>query len=248
MELSAPEGADLYHSYISRERRTLTEVSPTLNAHSNCQPIDLEYAVPSRRSSLTFLLCACRLHTCLSSCLLWRRATSASRVALRHIPGARTCVSPSSITTRALGGTRPGLPGVSEPRADVPCNLTSVCDVLMFDSSWLASLIPGVDCVPLLLRRGSLRLPADPAVPVILVGPGTGIAPLRALLQERCASAITRASLTAAPSTSPSEEDDTGETFASPLGPSALLFGCRHPEQDWLYHDELHGLQVRISV
>jgi cytochrome P450 / NADPH-cytochrome P450 reductase len=57
------------------------------------------------------------------------------------------------------------------------------------------------------------RLPDDPATPVILVGPGTGFAPLRGFLQERLL---------------------TGAT-----GQAAVFTGCRHPEHDMLYADDL---------
>lgn len=65
--------------------------------------------------------------------------------------------------------------------------------------------------------KAGFRLPDDAAVPIIMIGPGTGLAPFRGFLQERA---------------------DRKARSAS-LGPSMLFFGCRHPEQDYLYAAEL---------
>jgi cytochrome P450 / NADPH-cytochrome P450 reductase len=61
--------------------------------------------------------------------------------------------------------------------------------------------------------------PADPSVSMILIGPGTGFAPLRGFLQERAAQ---KASGTA-----------TGDIL--------LFFGCRHPDHDWLCREEVEA-------
>jgi len=37
------------------------------------------------------------------------------------------------------------------------------------------------------VKKGSLRFPHDPDSPVIMVGPGTGVAPFRSAIQERVA-------------------------------------------------------------
>lgn len=64
-------------------------------------------------------------------------------------------------------------------------------------------------------NNDNFRLPADPNTPVIMVGPGTGIAPFRAFMQERDA------------------QDAEGKNW--------LFFGNPHFTQDFLYQVEWQG-------
>jgi sulfite reductase (NADPH) flavoprotein alpha-component len=86
-------------------------------------------------------------------------------------------------------------------------------------STFLANRLKPGDKVKVYIQKAQhFGLPADPAVPMIMIGPGTGIAPFRAFLYERMA--------TKAP----------GENW--------LFFGHQHYDYDFFYADELSGLKA----
>ena len=84
-------------------------------------------------------------------------------------------------------------------------------------STMLADRVPVGSRVPLYIQPNRrFRLPVDGNQPVIMIGPGTGIAPFRAFLHERRA---------------------LGNT-----GKNWLFFGERSASTDFLYRDELNDL------
>jgi len=80
-------------------------------------------------------------------------------------------------------------------------------------STFLADRLAGVNPGVFVHTNKAFRLPADGGTPVIMVGPGTGIAPFRAFLEDRQA---------------------TGAT-----GKNWLFFGNPHQATDFLYQDEI---------
>lgn len=85
-------------------------------------------------------------------------------------------------------------------------------------STFLADRVEAGIPVPVFVHKSAhFRLPDDATKPVIMVGPGTGIAPFRAFLEER---QITGAS-----------------------GKNWLFFGDQHAATDFLYRDELEAMQ-----
>jgi cytochrome P450/NADPH-cytochrome P450 reductase len=86
-------------------------------------------------------------------------------------------------------------------------------------STYLARKEPG-DKIRCFTRATNINfhLPLDPTVPVIMICAGTGIAPMRAFIQERATIKAAR---------------------NATLGPAILYFGCRHHEKDFIYSDEL---------
>ncbi len=67
-------------------------------------------------------------------------------------------------------------------------------------------------------KAHAFGLPADPSVPIIMIGPGTGVAPFRAFLHERMA--------TKAP------------------GRNWLFFGHQKRDFDFFYEDEFSGMKA----
>ncbi|XP_076014062.1 methionine synthase reductase [Genypterus blacodes] len=67
----------------------------------------------------------------------------------------------------------------------------------------------------------SFRPPSDPSVPLVMVGPGTGVAPFIGFLQQR--------------------DREMQENPQAVFGETWLFFGCRHRDGDYLFREELEG-------
>ncbi|XP_077140107.1 NADPH-dependent diflavin oxidoreductase 1 [Ranitomeya variabilis] len=86
-------------------------------------------------------------------------------------------------------------------------------------SSWLASISPeDGKQVPLWVKKGTLKFPSDPDTPLVMVGPGTGVAPFHSVVQERAALGISG---------------------------NILFFGCRGKNKDFYYEEEWMDLEMR---
>ena len=80
-------------------------------------------------------------------------------------------------------------------------------------------IVPGAKLKVYVQKAHAFGLPADPSMPIIMVGPGTGVAPFRAFLHERMA--------TKAP------------------GRNWLFFGHQRSDYDFFYADEFAGLKSK---
>ncbi|KZT67892.1 riboflavin synthase domain-like protein [Daedalea quercina L-15889] len=80
-------------------------------------------------------------------------------------------------------------------------------------TDYMSRLQPG-DALSIGLRKGLFCLPQDGATPIICVGPGTGVAPMRAIIEDRTHDGFNR---------------------------NTLYFGCRSASKDQHYATEWHA-------
>lgn len=123
-------------------------------------------------------------------------------------------------------------------------------------TSWLRAKEPAGEngrraLVPMFVRKSQFRLPFKSTTPVIMVGPGTGVAPFIGFIQERAwlqqqgkcmGPGWGRGRETGVPHlprpTPPGKE--VGETL--------LYYGCRRSDEDYLYREELSQFHKEGSL
>jgi sulfite reductase (NADPH) flavoprotein alpha-component len=130
----------------------------------------------------------------------------------------------------SLEPLQPRLYSISSSNLATPGRLSLTVDAVRYvvgkrkrvgvASTFLAGRIEPGERLPVYVQKAhGFALPQDPATPIIMVGPGTGIAPFRAFLKDR---------------------EATGAT-----GRNWLFFGHQRQGADFFYRDELHALKEK---
>ncbi len=138
----------------------------------------------------------------------------------------------------ALEPLQPRLYSISSSHNATPGKLSLTVDCLRYvvgkrkrlgvASTFLAERInPGDTAKVYVQKAHNFGLPTDPKTPIVMIGPGTGIAPFRAFLQDRRAHGAT--------------------------GKNWLFFGHQRSDCDFFYQEELNamkttGLLTRLSL
>jgi sulfite reductase (NADPH) flavoprotein alpha-component len=155
--------------------------------------------------------------------------------AIEKFPGVRP--DPEAFI-EALDPLQPRLYSISSsPKLD-PRRVALTVDAVRYDignrrrvgvaSTYLAERVkPGAIVKVYVQKAHAFALPADPGVPIIMIGPGTGVAPFRAFLQERWATQA--------------------------HGRNWLFFGHQRSNYDFFYEDEFKsmkssGLLTRLTL
>ncbi|TDC10700.1 reductase, partial [Streptomyces sp. 8K308] len=127
-----------------------------------------------------------------------------------------------------LGRLKPRLYSISSSPLDDPRTVSLTVSVVRYEnlrgrrrkgvcSTFLADAEPGTEMSVFVQRAPHFRPPADPATPMVMVGPGTGVAPFIGFLDERRA--------------------------RGHRAPNWLFFGEQHQATDFYYREELSSFR-----
>ncbi len=128
---------------------------------------------------------------------------------------------------QVLARLTPRMYSIASSQAMHPDNVQTTVRVIRYDahgrerqglaSGHMGERAPVGETLPIFLHaNGNFRLPEDASTPVIMVGPGTGVAPFRAFLEERQAK---------------------GE-----IGDNWLFFGDQRRSLDYLYQEQFEAM------
>lgn len=109
---------------------------------------------------------------------------------------------------------------------DVAKNTTEDKIYATYDLKGPRNLFSGFK-LPVHIRRSTFKMPSNPATPIVLIGPGTGVAPFRGFVRERIA---------------------LKEKNNSPVGKIVLFYGCRNENEDYLYKDEWPSYAQKLGT
>ena len=136
-------------------------------------------------------------------------ATSGHGIALRDIPVLFRRLQPRLYSIASSPLAYPGEVHLTIGVANDP--YPGLC------SNWLARQGTGGEVQVFVQKSGHFRLPDDGAIPIIMIGPGTGVAPFRGFLQHRAA--------------------------INASGGAWLFFGERHAASGFYFREELEALR-----
>jgi sulfite reductase (NADPH) flavoprotein alpha-component len=130
---------------------------------------------------------------------------------------------------KAVGRLTPRLYSIASSQLLAPDSVHTIVRVIRYEahqrrrlglcSGQLGERTPVGTKLPIFLHaNGNFRMPEDTTRPIIMIGPGTGVAPFRAFLQQR---------------------EAMGQT-----GDNWLFFGEQHQATDFLYRDDMLRMQA----
>ena len=146
--------------------------------------------------------------------------------ALQKFPGIRP--DPEALI-EALEPLQPRLYSISSSHQRTPGRVSLTVDAVRYDieertrlgvcSTFLGGRVAPGDKITVYVQKAQhFALPDNPDTPIIMVGPGTGVAPFRAFLHER-------------------------QAIKAP-GPNWLFFGHQRKDSDFFYEDEFSAMHA----